>query len=146
MMRSHLSQSDLRRQLRRQFRGMRFMPGVYSRINLPDRRFDKPGLSDVHAIIDWAGVFRMPFMAERFDCDNFAKLLSGLAAKWCARRSDYQYAPALGHLWGHIGGRGHAVNWVLLDTGRIWLIEPQQQRLIYQPKRPDVRRITLIET
>ena len=135
-----------RRRIRRELRGKRFLPGLYSRINLPDRRFDLMSLADVHELLDWAGVFRFQFQDERFDCDNFAKSLSARSAEWAAPRADYKNAPAFGHLWGNIDGRGHAVNWVILDTGRLWLVEPQQQRKIWRPRRGLDRRITLIET
>jgi len=143
-----LTKRATRRTLARDLRWMRLAPGTYSRIGLPDRAFAPMPLTHVHAAIDAAQIYTREFVAERRDCDNFARALAAAVSEWAACRSDYEAQPAFGYMEGRclMGGKwvGHAWNWVIID-GRTWCVEPQHDRTIWRPSRRSVRRVGRIE-
>lgn len=70
---------------------------------------------------------RQPYMADRYDCDDYAwEFKTHLAQR--AARLQIPLGYAVGMIWTETsteGAEGHAYNWVYTDTGLIWLIEPQ---------------------
>ena len=82
------------------------------------------GKSDVH---------KKKYIAEYFDCDNYANALSGMFAY-----DNYPKGYAHGELWVHIsGGSGHAINcWVVRDGNKtkMVVVEPQNNKIFDFPK------------
>jgi len=64
-----------------------------------------------------------------FDCDDFSFIFKGLISKWYQENRPRDFPLAIGVCWGIFPGFGqnliHSMNWVILDDGLLYWIEPQ---------------------
>ena len=66
------------------------------------------------------------YTKESFDCDDFAFALMGDITKWDADL-------AFGIIWVITAtGNGHALNWFIDGEKKLWLVEPQNDK-IFEP-------------
>jgi hypothetical protein len=124
----------VRRAFRRAFRYRR---KVWCRGYLTDRSFTLVSRETVIKIIDWAKVYNRAYLSEKYDCDNFARSLKAKVDEWGAVQ-DMRYGYAFGTISGRFGGSGpHAICWFINEQGKLELVEPQQRRGIWYPRRTD---------
>lgn len=66
---------------------------------------------------------------DLFDCDDFSYIFKGLISKWYQENRPREHPLAIGVCWGLFPGFGqnliHSMNWVILDDGVLYWIEPQ---------------------
>ena len=66
---------------------------------------------------------------DLFDCDDFSYIFKGLISKWYQENRPDDFPLAIGVCWGIFPGFGqnlvHSMNWVILDDGLLYWIEPQ---------------------
>ncbi|MBX7166076.1 MAG: caspase family protein [Pirellulales bacterium] len=100
-------------------------------IRLGDSMFYLPTRNEVEQLLSASQLDRRTWLAERFDCDDFAYALKGEASVHAYDTGDLAYGLCLGIVWGNfdwVSGY-HAVNWFLDSTSKLWLIEPQNDTL-----------------
>jgi len=86
-----------------------------------------PTLDEVRQLLAESNGDRRQWLAERFDCDDFAYVLKGEASVHAYDAGDLRYGLALGMVWGNfdwVNGY-HAINWFVDNVGTLYLIEPQ---------------------
>lgn len=101
-------------------------------IRFGDGSFYLPKLDEVRDILGESSADRRTWMAERFDCDDFAYVLKSEMSVHAYESSSLRYALCVGIVWGNfdwVSGY-HAVNWFIADDGELRFIEPQSD-LIY---------------
>ena len=78
----------------------------------------------------------LKYRSEKFDCDDFARVLVGQERVWFRMNDQGNRGSTLGIVWGDIRPSetstevyAHAVN-VFIDSNReVWLVEPQNDQL-----------------
>ena len=109
-----------------------------------------------YALVDphWVTTFltfdlteHIPYIPERFDCDDYAWVVAGEVKKWFWK-SPVKASIAFGMLWGDIRKesdpdkpRGHAVNFLVTRDRNIVLIEPQNDGVFNFTSKSTVWRI-----
>ncbi len=96
-------------------------------IRFGDGSFYLPKIGEVRNILDESSVDRRTWMAERFDCDDFAYVLKSEISIHAYESASLRYALCVGIVWGNfdwVSGY-HAVNWFIADDGELRFIEPQ---------------------
>ena len=98
-----------------------------------DSRFEQPS----RALFDQAYEFAKASIPHEntytdidfFDCDDFSYIFKGLISKWYQENRPREFPLAIGVCWGLFPGFGqnliHSMNWVILDDGLLYWIEPQ---------------------
>lgn len=100
-------------------------------IRFGDGSFYLPKLGEVRNILDESSADRRAWMAERFDCDDFAYVLKSEMSIHAYESSSLRYALCVGIVWGNfdwVSGY-HAVNWFIADDGELRFIEPQSDEI-----------------
>jgi hypothetical protein len=106
-------------------------------MHLSDRGFSKMPQAKVLEYIDRAGIYRLPYIPEVYDCDNFARSLKARVDEYGAA-DGLKYGYAFGTIWGQFGNKTkHAVCWFVDETGKILLVEPQAKRKLWLPRKSD---------
>ena len=105
------------------------------KIRLADKTYFCPKLSDANALIQATHVNQRTWIAERFDCDDFALLLKAEFVKDAYRQGDRRAAYCFGIVWGSLPGP-HAINWMINADMKFRFIEPQNDS-VYYPKATD---------
>ena len=82
---------------------------------------------------------RIPYQSEKFDCDDFARVLVGREREWFHKNKHDNKASTFGQCWGDIRNserdktrRPHAVNFFIDANSEFWLIEPQTD-ILFKP-------------
>ncbi len=108
-----------------------FKPTIF----LADRQYWAPPIEDYRDVMIGTGLKERAFVAGKGDCDDFALLLKAafVNAGWKdgKRRSPYCF----GEIWGRFPSP-HALNWFIDDTERLYLVEPQDNRM-FLPRETD---------
>lgn len=72
------------------------------------------------------------YQSEKFDCDDFARVLVGREREWFLQHQQQNRGSTLGICWGDIRNseqdttpRPHAVNFFIDSNQDFWLVEPQ---------------------
>jgi hypothetical protein len=74
---------------------------------------------------------RRPWIAERYDCDDFAYVLKAFTSAVAYVNSGLTYGLSCGIIWGKFSwvGEFHACNWIITSDRTFQLIEPQTDSL-----------------
>ena len=137
-----LTRDELERALRAAF-GRLLWPRNYT-IELADDAYYCPSEAVARKVIRAAGIDRRRYIAEIFDCDDFAHLLKSAFIENVYDSGARSMPYAMGIVWGN--RPPHAVNFVALSEGgeaRIRIVEPQDGRL-HEPARAGLRQIYLL--
>jgi hypothetical protein len=113
--------------------GGKFASGVS--IHIPDSKYYRSTMAEVKVILDKSLVDRRQYTPGKGDCDDFAHLLKAafIDAAWTDKK---RVDPiCMGTVWGQLPGP-HAINWVILDTGVLYFIEPQSDKM-FRPRSND---------
>lgn len=105
------------------------------KIYLGDASYFCPTLSDAQKIIDSTSVNERIWIAQRFDCDDFALLLKAEFVKDGYRGGKRRAAHCFGIVWGSLPGP-HAINWMINDDMKLRFVEPQNNQ-IFIPRTTD---------
>ncbi len=100
-----------------------------------DGRYFCPKLRDAKTIISATHVDQRIWIAERFDCDDFALLLKSEFVKDAYRHGNRRAAHCFGIVWGSLPGP-HAINWMINDDMKFRFIEPQNDA-VFSPRSTD---------
>jgi hypothetical protein len=96
-------------------------------IRYGDGYFYLPTLAEVQQILVASQLDRRTWLAERFDCDDFAYVLKGEMSIHAYDSGDLRYGLCVGMVWGDfdwVAGY-HAINWFIASDMVLRLIEPQ---------------------
>jgi len=103
----------------------------YDKIFIADRDYGLYNLSDLQKFLEWDATDRLKYVAEGFDCDDFADVLKGKERLWYGF-GKRNAGSTFGTIWGDIRKasepekpRYHAVNYFIDDKKQVHLIEPQ---------------------
>lgn len=106
-----------------------------SYIQVPDRTYVCTTASDIKPFLNFNLVNTMTYRTEVFDCDDFAHCLYSDVRKWIAS-TDIKSPLAFGYVHGDIRKSEddttsfpHAVNFFIDQEGKVWLIEPQSDKI-----------------
>lgn len=104
-------------------------------IFIADNRYYCPPIEDAKEIITASDIHRRSFVAETFDCDDFAIALKAHFAEAGYKNGRRRAAHAFGVVWGSLPTT-HALNWMINDDLKLRLIEPQANK-IFLPRSTD---------
>lgn len=105
-------------------------------IRYGDGYYYLPTLTEVQQILNASQLDRRTWLAERFDCDDFAYVLKGEMSLHAYDTGELQFGLSVGIVWGNfdwVSGY-HAINWFVASDMRLHLIEPQTDS-IYEADR-----------
>lgn len=96
-------------------------------IRFGDGTYYLPTIQEVREILSKSQADRRTWLAERFDCDDFAYVLKGEMSIHAYDTGDIRYGLCVGMVWGNFAWvKGyHAVNWFIASDGALRFIEPQ---------------------
>lgn len=118
----------------------------HDKIFIADRDYGLYNISDLQRFLEWDSTDRLKYVAEGFDCDDFADVLKGKERLWYGFGSNVMSQSSIeaqnfgkrnagstfGTIWGDIRKasepekpRYHAVNYFIDDKKQVHLIEPQ---------------------
>lgn len=100
-------------------------------IRFGDGSFYLPTVEQVRAILKASEADRRTWMAERFDCDDFAYVLKGEMSVHAYAHGELRFALCVGMVWGNfdwVDGY-HAVNWFVANDGELQFVEPQDDTI-----------------
>ena len=97
-------------------------PGA--QIYIPDQTVGVASFSQYFNFLKLNKIDKAQYISEDYDCDDFARELwhyfKGLNTKI-----------AFGHIWiSKPLGSGHALNWFIDNELRLWLVEPQNDKIM----------------
>lgn len=92
-------------------------------------------IDDARTIIRNSALERKVWVAERFDCDDFAHVLKSHFAEAAYKDGKRRAAHCFGVVWGNLPGP-HAINWMVNSDMKLRFIEPQDDK-IYMPRATD---------
>lgn len=105
-------------------------------IRFGDGTYYLPTLQEVQEILQQSQSDRRTWLAERFDCDDFAYVLKGEMSIHSYDTGDLRFGLCVGMVWGNfdwVSGY-HAVNWFISNDGVLRFIEPQSDAM-YEASR-----------
>ncbi len=106
-------------------------------VRLSDKNYYLPHREDIKRIIRTNQINRRKWIAEKFDCDDFAMLLKAAVIEDQWRRGKRRYPTAFGLLYGTRLKEGHhAFNIVVTSDKRVQFIEPQNDEM-FSPRTDD---------
>lgn len=111
------------------------------RLYLPDSEYYLAPRNDVDKILEKSSVDLNQWIAEMFDCDDFAICLKADFAKAAYKQGKRRAPYSMGIVWGMLPGP-HAINWFVGVDQQVYFIEPQSDE-IFEP-RPSDRNIWLM--
>lgn len=102
-------------------------------IRFGDGSFYLPTIEEIQLILQSSELDRREWLAERFDCDDFAYVLKGEMSTHAYQSDSLRYALCVGLVWGSFDwiDEYHAVNWFIESGGNLAFIEPQTD-VIYE--------------
>jgi len=128
----YYSADDVRAEVTRQLRGK--LDSAFQ-LYLADDEYYLPPMDDVKEIIRNTRLDQREWVAERFDCDDFALVLKAHFCEAAYADGKRRAAHCFGIVWGMLPD-AHAINWFLCDDGAIYFVEPQTGR-IFEPRKKD---------
>lgn len=101
-------------------------------IHVPDPLMDLPSLEDVKLFLRLDKTDELPYMKDKFDCDNFAGVLYGKALLYGQTKGeDWAFGIGESNKYG-----GHRFNLVAVKPNTmVYYIEPQSDSFFTQPGR-----------
>ena len=100
-------------------------PNQPSRVYQSDNYYMCPSLDGAQRIIQLSVTRRMKYVAESFDCDDFAVLLKADFSLCSYLNGDRGGGYAFGIVW-FTQPSGHAMNFMVNDDGNVRFTEPQR--------------------
>lgn len=102
-----------------------------SGIRFGDGTYYLPTIQEVQEILSKSESDRRTWLAERFDCDDFAYVLKGEMSVHAYDTGDIRYGLCVGMVWANFTWvKGyHAVNWFIASDGTLRFIEPQNDSI-----------------
>lgn len=96
-------------------------------IRFGDGSFYLPTQAEVEQILSASALDRRQWLAERFDCDDFAYVLKGEMSVHTYETADLKFGLCVGMVWGNFDWVDgfHAVNWFIANDQVLRFIEPQ---------------------
>jgi len=92
---------------------------------------DLPSLDDVKLFLELDKTNELPFIKEKFDCDNFSGVLRGKALLYGqARGENWAFGDCESKKYG-----GHRFNLVVVNPDIVYFIEPKNDTFFTQPGR-----------
>lgn len=100
-------------------------------IRFGDGTFYLPTREEVEFILEKSQLDRRRWLAERFDCDDFAYVLKGEMSIHAYETNGFKFGLAVGMVWGDFDWVPgfHAVNWFITPDLEILFIEPQTDQI-----------------
>ncbi len=104
------------------------------KIKLADREYGLYSKDDLIRFLKYDDTDEYEYIKQGFDCDDFADVLKGREREWY-RWHEKEAGSTFGIVWGDLRKdpevkRGHAINYVILDTEELILIEPQTDKIV----------------
>lgn len=103
---------------------------------LSDRMYEIYLKQDVERFLNETKVDYTGYISEKYDCDDFAKVLLGEERQW-SRSTKTNCSSTFGIVHGNLvqdgKARPHAVNFFVDEHEQLWLVEPQNDK-IFKPK------------
>lgn len=102
---------------------------------ISDEQYHCPTIKEVQKILTKSKLNSKIWLSEKFDCDDFALALKYEFIKnaWHNKKRKIPYS--VGIINGDSSGEGyHAINFVICDDGKLYLIEPQTDEM-FLPSR-----------
>ena len=128
-----MSLEDLKRKLEQMRRGRAGAPTSlesiiykqtrcpYSKIFVPDPLMDLPDLAEVELFLELDKTDQLPFVADKWDCDNYAAVLRTKAMLYSKSiKKNWAFGECESDRYG-----GHRFNIVVVKPRRVLFIEPQ---------------------
>jgi hypothetical protein len=139
-----MSLEDLRARLEERIRARAGVPAslqsqVYkqtrcphSHIHVPDPLMDLPSLEDVKRFLKLDKTDELPYIKDKFDCDNYSGVLRGKALLYAQSKGEnWAFAECESNKYG-----GHRFNLVAVKpNATVYFIEPQDDSFFTQPGR-----------
>lgn len=102
---------------------------------LADSSYFCTPLKDAKEIIANSADDKHTWVAERFDCDDFAHVLKAHFAEAAYADGKRRSAHCFGIVWGDLP-EPHAINWMINDDKVLRFVEPQDDR-VFAPRASD---------
>ena len=115
----HRSARHIQRVLQKQFPN--------ATIRIPDMNLSAPTRAEFEAWLQEDNVSTRTYHPEWFDCDDFAR---AIRCKMFKTGQNYQTTLTIAYCEGYTPGGYHAYNLLIADTDAIYIIEPQNDRVI----------------
>lgn len=92
-----------------------------------DREYNLTSVEDIKKLLSMDDTDRNKYVAELFDCDDFAYRLMGQFStpEWAGL--------AFGIMWVQTPSYGHAINCMVDNEFQFWVIEPQNDKVFKLP-------------
>ena len=98
---------------------------------ISDTEYYCPPLAKAEQTITAGTLKHRQWIANRFDCDDFAHLLKASFIEETYLNEQLRAAYCFGIVWGFIGGKPHAINWMVNSDGRLRFVEPRNDEIFY---------------
>ena len=114
-------------------------------LQMSDEQYHCPSLEKVKAILEKSTLDKREYIEEKFDCDDYARILKVDFIKQAYKEKKRRHPYAVGVIKGGKlqGSIPHAINFVITDKMELFLIEPQTDT-IEKPTKQD-REIYFID-
>ena len=100
-----------------------------SHIYVPDPLMDLPSLEDVKLFLKLDKTDELPFIKDKFDCDNYSGILRGKCLLYAQTRGEnWAFGECETNKYG-----GHRFNLVVVKGGHVYFIEPQNDGFFTNP-------------
>lgn len=105
---------------------------------IADDAYYCPTLTEVRSLLSKNHLDKKKFTDSKFDCDDYAFGLKNLFIKRAYYRKQRKNPYCVGLLWGNVlSETPHAINFVITNRKKVYLIEPQQDKIIKPTPRDD---------
>ncbi len=105
-------------------------------IQIADEQYFCPSLKFVKKMLAKNKVDKFEYIEEKFDCDDFAFILKAYFIKQAYKDKKRRYPYCLGIIMGKLlGDINHAINFVITDSLKFYLIEPQTDAILKPTKK-----------
>jgi hypothetical protein len=128
----YLSADKIRQLITKQLEG-KFDKSIM--IYLADSEYYCAPLDDIKEVISNSRLDKNTWVAERFDCDDFAHVLKAHFCESAYSDGKRRTAHAFGVVWGNLPDP-HAINWVVTSDMKLRFVEPQSDE-IFIPRPTD---------
>jgi len=106
-------------------------------LELSDRKYEIAPKSEYRRFLKYDDTDRYVYTSDWFDCDDYSVHLHGNIT------IPYWSRLAFGEIWVHTGKGGHALNLFVDSEYKIWLVEPQNDKIFEMPDDWDAYRIEI---
>lgn len=106
-------------------------------LDISDKKFKTTDFSEYIRFLDYDLTDKNIYVSEWFDCDDFSVMLHGNIT------IPYWSALAFGELWVRTPNGGHAVNMFIDNDQKVWIVEPQNDRVFKMPDNWEAYRVEM---